>query len=77
MDFAFVDKLVEDKNGVYYLIIRQDPFDRTVDEKGKKTKDFKDTNLRFLTMVTKKHIQENSDQQGNRVYWRVLKSLPS
>ena len=45
MDFASVDKLVEDKNGVYYLRIRQDPFDRTVDEKGKKTKDSKDTNL--------------------------------
>ena len=43
MDLAYVDKLAKDSNGVKYLLVRQDLFDRTVDAKGMKTKDSKAT----------------------------------
>ena len=55
MDLAYVDKLANDKNGVKYLLVRQDLFDRTVDAKGMKSKDSKETVRAFLTMITKKN----------------------
>ena len=55
MDLAYVDKLAKDNNGVKYLLVRQDLFDRTVDAKGKKTKDSKEIVRAFLTMITKKN----------------------
>ena len=54
MDLAYVDKLAKENNGVKYLPVRQDLFDRTVDAKGMKTKVCKETVLAFLTMITKK-----------------------
>ena len=54
MDLAYVDKLAKDNNGVTYLLDRQDLFDRTVDAKGMKTKDSKETVRSFLTMITKR-----------------------
>ena len=53
MDLAYVDKLAKDNNGVKYLLVRQNLFDRTVDAKGMKTKDSKETFRAFLTMMTK------------------------
>ena len=53
MDLAYVDKLAKDNNGVEYLLVGQDLFDRTVDAKGMKTKDSKETVRSFLTMITK------------------------
>ena len=38
MELAYVDKLAKDNNGVKYLLVRQDLFDRTVDEKKRKQK---------------------------------------
>ena len=55
MDLAYVDKLTKDNNGVKYLLVRQDLFDRTVDAKGMKSKDSKETVRAFLSMVTKKN----------------------
>ena len=55
MDLAYVDKLSKDNNSVKYLLVRQDLFDRTVDAKGMKTKDSKETVRAFLTMITKKN----------------------
>ena len=55
MDLAYVDKLAKDNNGVKYLLVRQDLFDRTVDAKGRKTKDSKETVRAYLTMITKKN----------------------
>ena len=55
MDLAYVDKLAKDNNGVKYLLVRQDLFGRTVDAKGMKTKDSKETVRAFLTMITKKN----------------------
>ena len=55
MDLAYVDKLSKDNNGVKYLLVRQDLFDRTVDAKGMKTKDLKETVKTFSKMITKKN----------------------
>ena len=55
MDSAYVDKLAKDHNGVKYLLVRQDLFDRTVDAKGMKTKSSEETVRAFLTMITKKY----------------------
>ena len=43
MDLAYVDKLAKGNIGVKYLLVRQDLFDRSVDAKGMKTKDLKET----------------------------------
>ena len=53
MNLAYVDKLAKGNNGVKYLLVRQDLFDRTVDAKGMKTKDSKETVPAFLTMTKK------------------------
>ena len=55
MDLAYVDKHCKDNNCVKYLLVRQDLFDRTVDVKGIKTKEFKETVPPFLTMIVKKN----------------------
>ena len=60
MDLAYVDKLAKDNNGVKYLLVRQDLFDRTVDAKGMKTKDSKETVRAFLTMITKKESTQKN-----------------
>ena len=52
---VYVDKLAKDTNGVIYLVVRQDLFDRTVDGKWLKTKDSKETVRAILTMITKKN----------------------
>ena len=52
---ANVDRLAKDNNGVKYLLGRQDRFDRTVDSKGMKTKDSKETVGVFLIMITKRN----------------------
>ena len=43
MDLAYVDKLAKENNGVKYLLVRQDLFDRTVNAKGMKAKDSQET----------------------------------
>ena len=53
MDLAYVDKLSKDNNGVKYLLNRQDLFDRTVDAKGMKPKDSKETVKTISKMITK------------------------
>ena len=55
MDLAYVDKLAKDNNGVKFLPVRHDMFDRTVDAKGMKTKDSKETVRSFTKMITKKN----------------------
>ena len=60
MDLAYVDKLAKDNNGLKYLLVRQDLFHRTVDAKGMKTKDSKETVRAFLTMITKKNRPKKS-----------------
>ena len=55
MDLANVDKLAKENNGVKYLLVRQDLFDRTVNAKGMKTKDSQETVKAFSSMITKKN----------------------
>ena len=54
MDLDYVDKLAKKNNGVKYLLIRQDLFDRTVNASGMKTKDSQETVKAFSSMITKK-----------------------
>ena len=54
-DLENVDKLVKNNNGVKYLLVRQDLFDRTVGARRMKTKDSKEAVRAFLTMITKKN----------------------
>ena len=51
---AYVDKIARDNKGAKYLIVRQHLFDRTVDAKGRKTKDSKETVRAFLTLIKEK-----------------------
>ena len=55
VDLAYVDKLAKDNNVVKYLLVRQDLFDRTVDAKGMKTKDSKETVRAFFSTIKKKN----------------------
>ena len=55
MDLAYVDKMAKDNIGVKYLLVRQDLFERTVDAKGMKTKDSKETVKKFSKKITKKN----------------------
>ena len=55
MDLAYVDKLAIETNGVKYLLVRQDLFDRTVNAKGMKTKDSQETVKAFSSVITKKN----------------------
>ena len=59
MDLAYVDKLAKDNNGVKYLLVRQDLFDRTVDAKGMKTKDSKETSCIFDYDYKKESTQKS------------------
>ena len=55
MDLAYVDKLAKKNNGVKYLLVRQDLFDRTVNAKGMKTKDSQESVKDFSSMITKRN----------------------
>ena len=55
MELAYFDKLAKVNNGVKYLLVRQDLFDRSVDAKGKKSKDAVETLGAFLSRITKKN----------------------
>ena len=55
MDLAYVDKLAKDNTGVKYLLVRQDMFDRTVDAKGMKKQDSKETVKTSLKGITRKN----------------------
>ena len=58
MDFAYIDKLTKDNNGVKYLLVGQDVFDRTIDVKGMKRSCSKTTARALLTMITKNNWPE-------------------
>ena len=55
MDLAYVDNMAEENNGVKYLLVRQDLFDRTVKSKGMKTKDSQEIVQAFSFMITKRN----------------------
>ena len=55
IDLAYVDKLAKENNGVKYLLVRQDLFDRTVSAKRMKTEDAQETVKAFLSLITKRN----------------------
>ena len=55
MDLAYVDKLAKENNGVKYLLVRQDLFDRNVSAKGMKTKDSQETVKAFPSRIIKRN----------------------
>ena len=71
MDFAYVDELAKENNGVKNLLVPQELFDRTVDAKVIKTRNSKEKVFVFLTMIKKGSTQKNLGWQGNRLCWRV------
>ena len=54
IELAYVDKLAKDNNDVKYLLVRQELFDRTVDAKGIKIKDSKETVRAFFNKIIKR-----------------------
>ena len=55
IQLAYVDEKAEDVNDVKYLLVGQDLFDRSVNAKAKKRKDFKQTVRSILSVITKKN----------------------
>ena len=55
MDLEYIDIFAKDNNGVRYLLVRQDLFDRNVDAKGMRTKDSKEPVKTFSKNITKKN----------------------
>ena len=55
MDLAHVDNLAKENNGVKYLLVCQDLFDRTVNAKRMKTKHSQETVKAFSSMITRRN----------------------
>ena len=53
MDLAYVDRLAKEKNGVKYLLVLQDLFDRIVNAKGMRIKASQETVKGFSSMISK------------------------
>ena len=60
MDLAYVDELAKENNGIKYLIVRQDLFDRTVNAKRIKTKDSQESVTASSSMITKSNRPKNN-----------------
>ena len=75
MDLAYLDKLAKENNGVKYLLVRQDLFDRTVNAKGRKTKDSQETVKAFSSMITKRNRQKRFGLTGEPNLLERLKSF--
>ena len=81
MDLAFVEKLAKDNNGVNYLLVRQDMFDRTVDAKGMKTKGSKETANFFFKIDYKKEstkkiwVDQSTEYVGDFIKFCVAEGI--
>ena len=69
MDLAYVDKLAKENNGVKYLLVRPDLFDRTVNAKGMKTKVSQES--LFIHDYKKESTIKDLGWQRNRICWSV------
>ena len=63
--------MTKDNNGVIYILVRQDLFDRIVEAKGIQTKDSNETVCASSSMITEKNREEKLGRQGNKSCWRV------
>ena len=59
MHLTYVDWIAQDNNGLKYLVVPQDLFDRVVDAQGLKRKSPKEIVWAIPTINTKKSTQEN------------------
>ena len=75
MDLAYVDKPAKDNNGVKYLLVRRDLFDRTVDAKGMKTKNSKEAVRAILDMITKKTVTKKIWVDSGTKFAGLFKNL--
>ena len=75
MDLSYVDKQAKDNNGVNYLLVRQDLFDRNVSAKGKKRKDFNETIRAILSMNTNKTEPQKFGWTRERSLLQSLKNF--
>ena len=74
VDLAYVDKLAKDNNGVKYLLVRQDLFDRAVDAQRLKTKDSEETVCAFLTMIKKRNVRKKFGLTREQNFLESLKN---
>ena len=51
--------MAKENNEVKYLLVRQDLFDRTVSDKGMKTKDSQETVKAFSALISKRNRPKN------------------
>ena len=70
---AYIHKLAKHNNGVMYLLVRQDLFDRTVDAIRMKTKDSKETVRAFLNLITKKNRPKKNGLTREQILMEALK----
>ena len=59
IDLAYIDKLAKDNNGVKYLLVRQDLFDRTADAKKWKQKIWRRRFEHFRLWLEKRIVPKN------------------
>ena len=74
-DLTYFDELAKDNNDVKYLLVRQDLFDRTVDAKGMKSKDSKETVRALLSMITKNNCPGKIWVDKGTEFARGIKTL--
>ena len=74
-DPAYVDKLAKENDGVKYLLVRQDLFERTVNAKGMKTKHSQETVKAFSSMITKNNRQKKFRLTRGRSLLERVKSF--
>ena len=75
VDLEYVDKPAKDNNDVKYLLVHRDLFDRTVDAKGMKAKNSKETVGAFLTMIKKKNRPQKISVDKGTVFAGEFKKL--
>ena len=72
MDLAYVDKLAKEDNGVKFLLVRRDLFDKTVTANGMKKKLPRKRFVRFFGFDYEKYSnQEILGRQGTWICWRA------
>ena len=72
MGLTYVDVLAKENNGVKFLLVRQDLFDRTVNAKGRKRKVSQETVKAFSSMITKQNRPKKGwIDKGTGFWWSV------
>ena len=75
MDLYYVDKLAKNANGVKYLLVCQDVYDKTVDSKRMKTRNSKETVRTFLTVSKKTNNPRKTGSKREQNFWESIKNF--